>query len=60
MTKTFTDQDMRDQVAEMVGGDVDDFDVIAIMERLQDRYGTVDIDTIESAAFWAVVERCAL
>lgn len=55
-----TDQDMRDQVAVALGADSGDFDVSAITDRLQEQFGTVDIDTIEDGAFWATVERCAL
>ena len=47
-----TDADMRAQVTEALGADVVDFDVPWIVECLQRRFGTVDIDTINTEEFW--------
>jgi hypothetical protein len=54
---TFTDADMRVQVARALGGSVDDFDVTGIVDRLQEEFGTVDIDDVPAADFWEIVEK---
>jgi hypothetical protein len=54
---TITDGDMRRQVTEALraGERPQDFDVTAIVDELIGRFGLVNIDTIDNAAFWGVV-----
>lgn len=54
---TFTDHDMRNQVAETLGSEGDQYDVPGIVDELQARYGTVHIDAIDTAWYWTVVLR---
>lgn len=54
---TFTDRDMRTQVVDTLPGLESDYDVNAIVDELQLKYGTVLIDTIPSGDYWAVVSR---
>lgn len=54
---TFTDRDMRDQVAIALGGYTAEYDMEAIVDDVQARYGTVDIDSVPDDEFWAIVER---
>lgn len=55
-----TDSDMRNQVCETLGAESADFDVTAIVDDIQRAYGTVDVGTIPSDAFWTIVERHAI
>jgi hypothetical protein len=50
-----TDREMRDQVRTALGIESDEFDVPKIVDALQARYGTVDIDDIPSDQFWEIV-----
>ncbi len=52
-----TDRDIRDQIATAIQEQGEDFDVDGIVAEIQQTYGLVDIDTIPSAEFWAIVER---
>jgi hypothetical protein len=54
---TFTDHDMRDQVKASLTGEADHYDVPAIVDELQARYGTVSIETMDTAWYWTVVLR---
>jgi hypothetical protein len=54
---TITDQDMRDQVTRSIETEENLFNVPAIVDELQERYGTVHIDEIPSDAYWAIVEK---
>jgi hypothetical protein len=53
----FTDRDLLDQVLRTLDGNEDDFDTQAIVDEIQSRYGLVDIDTIDSSAYWDIVAR---
>lgn len=60
MPQTITDRDMREQVTQSVisePGGVSDFDVNAIVETLQERYGLVHIDEIPSDIYWDIVQQ---
>ena len=57
MGNTVTDHDMRDQVAESLGSEGADFDIEGIVSEIQSAYGTVHIDTVPHAIYWAIVER---
>ena len=50
-----TYRSMRDQVQTATDASDGTYDVDAIVEALQDTYGTVDIDTIDAEDFWTVV-----
>lgn len=54
---TITDGDMRRQVTEVLraGERPQDFDVTGIVDELIGRFGLVNVDTIDNAAFWGVV-----
>lgn len=52
-----TDRDMREQVKSSLTSEVGDFDVNAIVDDLQDAYGTVHIDEIPSERYWEIVEK---
>lgn len=54
---TFTDRDMREQVATSLGADASDHTVPAIVDELQANFGTVPIDDIPDADYWSTVRR---
>lgn len=54
---TFDDRDLREQVERYLAGFSNDFDADGVVAEIQDTYGLVDIDTIPSAAFNAILER---
>lgn len=47
-----TDRDMRDQVLATLPDAEDDYDVAGIVEEIQRRYGTVDIDIVPDSEYW--------
>lgn len=51
----FTSSDMRNQIQTATDASEGTYDVDAILADLQDAHGTVDVDTIDTDAFWAVV-----
>lgn len=57
MSDVFADHDMRDQVYLALGLDYSVYDLQGIVDELQDRHGTVDIDTINATEFWMIVSR---
>jgi hypothetical protein len=50
-----TDRDMRDQVLATLDGVAHEYDVAAIVEEIQHRYGTVDVDAVPDAEYWEIV-----
>lgn len=52
---TITDQDMRDQVTEALGGDTGDYDVNYIVEKIQQEWGTANINAVPEQLFWDIV-----
>lgn len=52
-----TDRDMRNQIHEALGDEDACFDITAIVDEIQRTHGTVDIDTVPAAEFWAIVNR---
>jgi hypothetical protein len=50
-----TSNDMRDQIQTATDASDGTYDIDAILADLQDAYGTVDIDTIDTDAFWTIV-----
>lgn len=50
-----TSNNMRDQIRTAVNASDGDYDLDAILADLQDAHGTVNIDSIDAAAFWTVV-----
>jgi hypothetical protein len=50
-----TSNEMRDQIRTAVNASDGEYDIDGILAELQEQYGTVDVDSIESAAFWAIV-----
>lgn len=57
MGDTFTDRDLREQVAAALTGEAEHYDVPAIVDELQARYGTVSTEMMDTAWFWTVVLR---
>lgn len=57
MGNTFTDHDMRDQVAQSLGGEVGEYDIPAIVDEIQSAYGTVPIDEVPHVIYWGIVLR---
>lgn len=55
MSNTFTDADMRTQVAAALVPYSDDYDVPAIVDAIQAEFGTVNIDTIPQGRFYEIV-----
>ncbi len=55
-----TNQDIDRQVRQALGADVQDFDVAGIVAEIQQTYGLVDIDAIDTSHFWTIVENHAL
>lgn len=53
---TFTARDMRDQIIRSIEPEQGDFDVDGILDALQARYGTCNIDDIPSDDYWATVQ----
>lgn len=54
-----TSTDMRDFVIRTLDGREDEFDVDAIVDDLQAKYGTVDLDgdAVDSDTYWQIVAR---
>jgi hypothetical protein len=50
-----TDKDMREQVIQALGDDAGNYQIDWIVEEIQRRYGTVDIDHVGPAEFWEIV-----
>lgn len=60
--ESFTDKDMRDQVTASLDageGGAESFNVNAIVDALQQRFGTMPIGGIPEQDYWAVVEEYA-
>lgn len=47
--------DMRDQIKTATDASDGTYDVDAILADLQEQFGTVAVDTIDTDAFWTVV-----
>jgi hypothetical protein len=56
---TFTSRDLRDQIVIATDASDGTYDVDAITEEIVAQYGAVDIDTIETGDFWAIVGKHA-
>lgn len=54
---TFTDRDMREQVIRALGIDAVNFHIEGIVDELQRKFGTVEIDHIDSGLFWEIVQK---
>ncbi|MFE5332581.1 hypothetical protein ACFRCG_40005 [Embleya sp. NPDC056575] len=52
---TITSRDVTNQVTRSLDGREDDYDVDAIVADIIEAHGAVDIDTIDSDAYWATV-----
>lgn len=57
MGNTITDHDMRDQVAESLGSEGGEYDIPAIVDEIQEHYGTTHIDNVPHDAYWTIVLR---
>jgi hypothetical protein len=52
-----TSTDMLNQVEQTLGGVEYAFDIPGIVEDIQQEHGTVDIDDVPAARYWAIVEK---
>jgi len=55
-----TDRDMRTQVIAALDGRDAEFDVYAIVEDIHERYGLIDVETVDHDVFWLIVGRHAI
>ena len=51
-----TDHDMRYEVTEALGT-ADGYDIIGIVEDIQQEHGTVHVDDVPHDRFWQIVEK---
>lgn len=56
---TFTSRDLRDQIVTATDASDGEYDVDAIVEDIVEKYGAVDIDTIDTDEFWQIVGKHA-
>lgn len=52
---TFTSNDLRDQVRTATDASDGEYDVNAIVNTIIERHGAVDVDTLDTDEFWAIV-----
>lgn len=52
---TMTMTELRDQITRSLTDQAEGIDVDAVAEEIRDRYGVVDIDTIDSGEYWSIV-----
>ncbi|WP_060888081.1 hypothetical protein [Streptomyces caniscabiei] len=52
---TFTSRDLRDQIVTATDASDGEYDVDAITEEIIEQHGAVDIDTLDTDEFWAIV-----
>lgn len=58
-TMTFTSRDLTDQVTRATDASDGTYNVDAIVSEIVERYGAVDIDSLDSDEFWSVVGKHA-
>lgn len=58
-TNKITDSSMVSQIIEALGEHAADHDAYAIWQDIWDRYGRIDIETVEHDEFWEIVSRHA-
>lgn len=51
----FTARDLRDQIVTATNASDGEYDVDAITEEIIAKHGAVDVDTIDTDEFWAIV-----
>ncbi|GAX57353.1 hypothetical protein [Streptomyces olivochromogenes] len=56
---TFTSRDLRDQIVTATDASDGEYDVDAIVEEIVAAHGAVDIDTLDTDEFWAIVGKHA-
>ena len=56
---TFTSRDLRDQIVTATDASDGEYDVDAIVEEIVEKHGAVDIETLDSDEFWAIVGKHA-
>ena len=56
---TFTSRDLRDQITTATDASDGEYDVDAIVVEIIANYGTVNIDTLDTDEFWAIVGKHA-
>lgn len=54
-----TDSDMRYQVEQALADEAGDFNVPAIVDEIQRKYGTVHVDRVPNSRFWEIVQHHA-
>ncbi len=56
---TFTSRDLRDQIITATDASDGQYNVDAITEEILEKHGAVDIDTLDTDEFWAIVGKHA-
>ncbi|MYR45058.1 hypothetical protein [Streptomyces sp. SID5910] len=56
---TFTSRDLRDQIVTATDASDGEYDVDAITEEILEKHGAVDVDTLDTDEFWAIVGKHA-
>lgn len=57
---TFTSRDLHDQIVTATDASDGKYDVDAIVEEIVEKHGAVDIDTLDTNEFWAIVGKHAI
>lgn len=52
---TFTSSNLRDQIVTATDASDGEYDIDAITAAIIEKHGAVDIDTIDTDEFWAIV-----
>ncbi|MCX4911918.1 hypothetical protein [Streptomyces sp. NBC_00878] len=56
---TFTSGNLRDQIVTATGASDGEYDVDGIVEEIVEKHGAVDIETLDTDEFWAIVGKHA-
>lgn len=56
---TFTSRDLRDQIVTATDASDGEYDVDAIVEDIIEKHGAVNIDSLDTDDFWAIVGKHA-
>lgn len=56
---TFTASNLRDQIVRATDASDGEYDIDAIAEEILQQHGAVDIETLDTAEFWAIVGKHA-
>ncbi|PWG13877.1 hypothetical protein DF268_08370 [Streptomyces sp. V2] len=57
---TFTSRDLRDQIITATDASDGEYNIDAILDEIIEEHGAVDIDTLDTGEFWAIVGKHAV